>query len=230
MSSTSAIRIPSRAKPAKQALIFLHGLGDSGSGWSFFAEFLQRDPAFKNTNFVFPNAPTMRITANGGYPSPSWFDIREWDELQSKPDVDGFVKSLDLVRNLVDEQIHNGVQPTNIIVGGFSQGAALALASSVTLPVKIGGFIALSGFSVINDKLTQIRNSVNKDTPVFHGHGDADPIIALRMGQTAQKFFSDSCELSKYTMNVYPGMAHSTCPEEIDDVVKFLRNALELNQ
>ncbi|SCU87062.1 LAFA_0E04478g1_1 [Lachancea sp. 'fantastica'] len=228
MSSISAIRVAARAQPAKQAIIFLHGLGDSGSGWSFFAEFLQRDALFKHTNFVFPNAPVLNITANGNYPMPAWFDIREWEEVQSRPDVDGFLKSLDTVRKLIDEQVENGIAAENIVVGGFSQGASLALASAMSLPVKIGGVVALSGFSMINDKLLELKQPINKDTPVFHGHGSADPVISLEMGQRAQKFYTGPGGLTRYTMKVYPGMPHSTCPQEIDDVVSFLRASLNL--
>ncbi|SCV00111.1 LAME_0G07580g1_1 [Lachancea meyersii CBS 8951] len=230
MASLSAIRVAARCQPAKQALIFLHGLGDSGSGWSFFAEFLQRDPAFQHTNFVFPNAPVLNITCNGNYPMPAWFDIREWEEIQSRPDVDGFMKSLDVVRRLVDEQVQNGIAPENVVVGGFSQGASLALASAVTLPTKIGAFVALSGFSIINNKLLEIQNSVNVDTPIFHGHGSADPVISLAMGQSAHRFYTERCGHSRYTMKVYPGMEHSTSPEEIADLVNFLRSSLNLGQ
>ncbi|SCU82910.1 LADA_0C08636g1_1 [Lachancea dasiensis] len=228
MSTTNAIRVAARVQPAKHAIIFLHGLGDTGSGWSFLAEYLQRDPAFKYSNFVFPNAPVMPITANGNYPMPAWFDIREWSEIQSNPDVEGFIKTMDLVRTLVDEQIRSGIPSENIVVGGFSQGAALALASAVSLPTKIGGFVALSGFGYVNDKLLEIKNAVNQKTPIFHGHGDEDPIVSLRMGRLARTFFRDSCELSNYTMKEYKGMAHSTCPEEIQDLVAFLHNAMKV--
>lgn len=228
MSGLNAVRVGPLRQPAKQALIFVHGLGDSGSGWSFFAEFLQRDPAFAHTRFVFPNAPIMNVAANGNYPMPSWFNIYEWSDNPSKFDVPGFVNSLNVVKNFVQEQIDSGIDPQNIVVGGFSQGAALALASAVTLPVKIGGFISLSGFSRINAQLVEMKNNLNIDTPVFHGHGDQDPVISLKLGYSAKEFYTVVCGLRKYTMKVYPGMAHSTCPEEIDAVVRFIKSNLNL--
>ncbi|CUS25139.1 LAQU0S28e00342g1_1 [Lachancea quebecensis] len=229
MSAINAIRIASKTQPAKQSLIFLHGLGDTGSGWSFLAEQLQRDPAFRNTSFIFPNAPVMGVTANGNDPTTAWFDIHSWDNVQLQPDESGFLKSLNVIEKLVGEQIQNGVDPQNIVVGGFSQGAALALASAATLPTKIAGFVSLSGFPMINDKLLEIKNATNSDTPVFHGHGDQDTIVPLNDGQSAKQFFTKRCGVSNYTLNIYPGMGHSACPEEIDDLVKFFKKVLRLN-
>lgn len=58
----------------KSTLIFLHGLGDSGHGWSELGRSLQ--PAFVNTKFIFPHADSHPVTINGGYSMPSWYDIR----------------------------------------------------------------------------------------------------------------------------------------------------------
>lgn len=35
---------------------------------------------FESTNFIFPNAPMKPVTANGGMPMPSWFDIKVWTD------------------------------------------------------------------------------------------------------------------------------------------------------
>merc|ERR1712093_628360 len=56
-------------------LIFSHGLGDTGAGWSFLAE--QLAGSFPHVKFMFPNAPNIPITINGGYKMPGWFDDRE---------------------------------------------------------------------------------------------------------------------------------------------------------
>lgn len=228
MTGLNAVRIASKTQPAKQAIIIFHGLGDSGSGWSFLAELLQRDPAFSQTRFVFPNAPTLNIVANGNYPMPAWFNIYDWGGKGTRTDVDGFLKSLNVIKNCVQEQIESGIAPENIIVGGFSQGAALALASSATLPVKIGGFISLSGFSVANESIANLNENMNLDTPIFHGHGDQDPIISLQRGLQAKEFYTKECGVKNYTMQVYQGMAHSTCPEEVRDFVSFIKKVYNI--
>jgi hypothetical protein len=59
----------------KYAVIFLHGLGDTPAGWSSLEYQL---PSLKpslgqDVHYVFPPAPTIGITINGGYEMPGWF-------------------------------------------------------------------------------------------------------------------------------------------------------------
>lgn len=227
-SMSTAVRIASKVQPAEKALIIFHGLGDSGSGWSFLADFLQRDPAFSHTKFVFPNAPAIPITVNGGMRMPGWFDILEWSVNPTKQDTEGVLRSLDVVKTYVQEQIDAGIKPENIVVGGFSQGAAISLASTMTLPVKIGGFISLSGFPCLPKESLNGASSKNLGTPIFHGHGDQDPIVALRSGQDARDYYTKECGLQNYTFKMYPGLEHSMCPEEMVDLVSFIKKVLRL--
>ncbi|KAL3241608.1 palmitoyl-(protein) hydrolase [Nakaseomyces bracarensis] len=223
----SAVRIASK-QPAKYAFIFLHGLGDSGQGWSFLADYLQNNQlGFESTKFIFPNAPVSPVTANGGMPMPSWFDIREWDWTTSNVDADGFKKSLQVVQSYVQQSINEGIEPSNIIVGGFSQGAALSLAAALTLDVKIGAFVVLSGFAYLRNELREIKNTINSETPVFHGHGEHDDVVPFQIGQASRDYFKQTGPLSNYTFKSYRGLGHSAAPEELDDLAKFLKTVVK---
>ncbi|AET39312.1 palmitoyl-(protein) hydrolase Ecym_4247 [Eremothecium cymbalariae DBVPG len=224
MSTLSAVRVAAKAEPAQQAMIIFHGLGDSGSGWSFLAEYIQRDLAFSKTRFIFPNAPTLSIVANGNYPMPAWFNIYSWGEDRSRVDNAGLMDSLKTVERFVTEQVTSGIRPENIIVGGFSQGAALALASAVTLPIKIGGFVAFSGFGGFEDALELQKKNMNLDSPIFHGHGDIDPIVSFSKGKDVYKQLTQRFKFSNFTFNSYPGLEHGTSPEELGDAIEFVKN------
>ena len=225
----NAIRVAAKSQPAKQSILVFHGLGDSGSGWSFLADYLQRDPSFAHTRFVFPNAPNMCIDANGGAVMPAWFNIFEWGNLNAKIDVEGIKSSLKVIESFIQAEIDDGIAPENIILGGFSQGAALTLASAVSLEHKLGGFFALSGFSRLHQKdFEPIEKNKNQDSPIFHGHGTHDPVIPIQVGRDAHQFFQNNYHLSDYTFKAYNGMAHSTSPEEMQDLVAFLKKALKL--
>lgn len=52
--------------PHTATMIFLHGLGDSGHGWS------QADWNLPFAKLIFPNAPDRPITVNGGARMPGW--------------------------------------------------------------------------------------------------------------------------------------------------------------
>jgi predicted esterase len=60
-------------KPAAKhtaTVIFCHGLGDTGNGWSDVG--IQLSPALPNVKFIFPHAPHKRVTLNGGMAMPAW--------------------------------------------------------------------------------------------------------------------------------------------------------------
>lgn len=230
MASLSAVRVAARCQPAEQALIVFHGLGDSGHGWSFLADYLQRDPAFNKMRFIFPNAPMIPITSNSNVKMPAWFDIPEWTFAEETADVEGTIKSVRTVQAYIQEQIDNGIRPENIVIGGFSQGAALTLAAAAILPFKIGGVFALSGFCQIKDRLMQLKNDNNIDTPIFHGHGNVDPVIQLPWGQEAHAFFTKEVGIKNYSFHVYKGMEHSSSPQEIQDLIQFIKECLKIGQ
>lgn len=229
MASLSAVRIASKAQPAEKALIVFHGLGDSGHGWSFLADYLQRDPAFKNTRFLFPNAPTIPISCCSNMPISGWFDLLDMSFSQERADVECTLKSVRTVQAFVQEQIDAGVQPENIVIGGFSQGAALALASSALLPYKIGGFFCLSGFCQIQSRIMQLKNNSNLETPIFQGHGDEDPVVPFSKGQEAYEFFTREIGSKNHEFHVYRGMEHSSCPQELQEVIQFIKTNLNAN-
>ena len=61
MTTPRAIVIPALKKHTA-TLICVHGLGDSGAGWTFLAENWRRRGKFEDVAFVFPSAPNIPIT------------------------------------------------------------------------------------------------------------------------------------------------------------------------
>lgn len=72
--SVPAISIPARAVH-KATVIFSHGLGDSGAGWSFLPELFASQGVLPEVKWILPNAPNSPVTINGGMKMPSWYDI-----------------------------------------------------------------------------------------------------------------------------------------------------------
>ncbi|XP_073440096.1 acyl-protein thioesterase 1-like, partial [Dendrobates tinctorius] len=59
------------ARKATAAVIFLHGLGDTGHGWAEAMATI-RTPHVK---YICPHAPIMPVSLNMNMAMPSWFDI-----------------------------------------------------------------------------------------------------------------------------------------------------------
>lgn len=230
-----AVKISSRVQPATHALIVLHGLGDTGHGWTFLASQLQNHSCFNSTNFIFPTAPNIPITANDCMSMPGWFDVKEWDPYMRDFDIQGYLKSLKEVEKYVKEQVNLGIPLQNIIVGGFSQGAALSLGCALDFSEKIGGFFALSGFinKSLKDLIWKDETEYNKkkcglNTPIFHGHGDCDPVVMIDKGREAFEYLSKDCGFTDYNFHTYSGLEHSVSPQELDDLIAFIKKCWKM--
>lgn len=213
------------------SLIFAHGLGDTGEGWKDFALYLQQLPAFRNLRIILPHAPVLPLVTHGGYPLPAWYNIYSAGPFprvrtpESKEDVVGFMESVGSIKQLVDDEINTqGIPADKVVLGGFSQGAAITLASAATYKdVKLGGFIALSGFCPIEKHLESLISNTNVDTPIFQGHGSADPIISHQYGVDAYSYYKKHAGFRHMAFKSYAGLEHTTCPAEVADMVSFLK-------
>ncbi|KAI9709907.1 MAG: hypothetical protein M1820_002984 [Bogoriella megaspora] len=157
-----------------------------------------------------------------GMRMPGWYDIVSFDEINRREDEAGILRSRDTIHGLISAEIAKGIPSDRIILGGFSQGGAMALFSGVTCPQKLGGIFGLSSYLLLQGKIRDMvpAENPNKETPIFMGHGDADPVVRYDWGKrTAEK-------LKEWGWNVdlktYPNLPHSADPKEIDDLEAYI--------
>jgi len=201
-------------------VIWLHGLGDSGEGWrSTMEEIQQRTP---NTKYVLPNAPIQPVTLNGGMKMRSWHDIKSLSTVDAS-DFKGLDESKKVVEDLINAEITAGIASDRIILGGFSQGAALSLYTGYQFGSRLAGIIALSGYLPYSGDFSKVVTA-NKETPSLICHGDIDGVVALKMGQRAHKILQEA--KIPTTFNLYKNMEHSSSPQEIRDVLSFIQKQL----
>ncbi|KAF6829394.1 phospholipase/Carboxylesterase [Colletotrichum musicola] len=210
-------------------VIFAHGLGDSGHGWAGAVENWRRRQRLDEVKFVLPHAPDRPITCNGGYRMAGWFDIKRLDgsvdSLRASEDQEGTVASAAYFTQLMKKEVDAGIPASRIVLGGFSQGGAMALFTGLGGELPLAGVVGLSCWLPVVERFLQgMPADKNKaDTPVFLGHGDKDPVVRAELGlMSAEKL----TELGfTVTRKIYP-MAHSACVEELDDVEEFLHGRL----
>lgn len=195
-------------------LIFLHGLGDTGHGWASAMGGL-RTP---NMKVICPTAQTMPVTLNQGFPMPSWFDLFSLD-INGKEDEAGIKKASALVHKMIQDEIKGGIEAKRIILGGFSQGGALALYSALTFPQQLAGVMALSCWLPLHASFPGAKKT-GDTLPVLQCHGDADPIVPFRVGQMSAAAIKAFMKAS--TFNTYRGLSHSSSDEELADMKKFI--------
>jgi len=200
-------------------LIFFHGLGDTGHGWATSIAAI-RPPHVK---VICPTANKMPVTLNSGFQMPSWFDLMSLDP-SGPEDEAGIKAAADLVNSLVAEEIKAGIPSERIMIGGFSQGGALAMYTALNTDHKLAGVIALSCWAPLHAKLASSAKQTNVNIPYLQAHGDCDPVVPYKWGQLTSTLLKSM--LPNHQFKTYKGMMHSSSEEEMQDVKKFIASCL----
>ncbi|KAL4236316.1 acyl-protein thioesterase [Mactra antiquata] len=201
-------------------LIFLHGLGDTGQGWSEAFKQLK----LNHIKCVCPTAPVMPVTLNGGFRMPSWFDIRSLHP-DGPEDKEGIKAACEILKGLIDNEEKNGISADKVFVGGFSQGGAVALYTALMSEKKLGGVVGLSTWLPLHKEFTQGQKlQANEDIPIFQAHGTQDPLVPPAWGEMTAKLVQTMTK--NHSFKTYP-MMHTSCPEELEDVKNFLNTLVK---
>lgn len=198
------------------SVIWLHGLGANGYDFFPLVPELQL-PADVNARFVFPHAPQMPVTINGGYIMPAWYDILSMDGIDRQIDLAGIETSVAAVQELIAAEVARGIAEQNIVLAGFSQGGVIALIAGLCHPRPLAGIMALSTYLPARSHWQ--FSSANQAIPVFIGHGTQDGVVPLALGQQIRTQLE--AEGRTPAWQAYP-MAHSVCPQEIRDIAAWL--------
>jgi len=206
---------------ATACVIWLHGLGDSGAGFAPVVPVLNL-PKDHTIRFIFPNAPKQPVTINNGFVMPSWYDIND-NDLHNRADMTGVLASEVLVRALINEQINNGIEASNIVLAGFSQGGVMSLFAGLRFEEKLAGILALSCYLPIKDQLPNELSPANQNTPILQHHGEQDNVVPLSSGKMANELMQNNGYTAQWKTYQMP---HSVLPEQLNDIGIWLTKQL----
>jgi len=165
---------------ASAILFWFHGYG--ANNWSF-------EPSMKMLNLllddslfiVIPNAPE-RDGKRSWYPLPKIGADKSISE-----DYAGLQDAHKMVRSLIEEYSDNH----EIIIGGFSQGAALSLSYQFEKSSKIKACIALSGYM---PNIDNYKNKSVESAKIFIAHGKSDNVITFESYKKTINFLDSKCD------------------------------------
>lgn len=210
-----------RAKPA-WSIVWLHGLGADGNDFAPIVPELVR-PEWPALRFVFPHAKVRPVTINGGVPMRAWYDIVS-QQIDQRADETGVRESMADVDALIARERDRGVPPQRIILAGFSQGGAIALANGLRREAGLAGIVALSTYLPMAPTTAAEITDAGKRTPVFMAHGAQDPVVPQALGQRSREVLQGlgvSVDWRSYPMQ------HSVCAAEIGDLAGWLTARFE---
>lgn len=216
----SCVEVEART-PASASVIWLHGLGADGH------DFEPLVPHFRlpHVRFVFPNAPAIPVTINGGFVMPAWYDIRNLElspHVKDREDPAQIRRSSAAIEALLARENSRGVASERIIVAGFSQGGALALHVATRHARRLAGFMVLSAYELLPDHASE-HSEANAQTPALFCHGRHDSMVPMFAGQAA----CESARRSGREVRWYDfPIGHEVSMPEIQTIAGWLRERL----
>lgn len=200
--------IDGRGEPTR-LLFLIHGYSANEFHLAAYGPLVDPEARFL---VAAPRGP-IHIPADGA----AWWDL-DLDTFEF--DYSMLPASLAALDRTIDQLCaERGMDRSQAVVGGFSQGAALALALGFRLGApRLAGIVCLSGF-VLEPHLIDWNVASNREVPVFVGHGDDDPFIGTeRLEQTLSTLREAGVDVESHR---YP-IAHDISLDELNDLRVWL--------
>ncbi|MDX1393639.1 MAG: dienelactone hydrolase family protein [Gemmatimonadota bacterium] len=184
------------AEDATLGLILLHGRGAPASDILHLGELIAPPGSY----VVGPQA-----VGHAWYPAGFMAPLEA-----NRPWLDS---ALSLVERLVVELEGDGLDRSRIALGGFSQGACLALEFAARRTGRWAAVIAYSGGLIGPPGTALVKGGSLAGTPVLMGCSDMDPHIPLeRVHDTATALEEMEARVDE---RIYPGMGHTVNDDEV---------------
>lgn len=181
---------------AKAAMILIHGRGATAQSMFSLADELAQ--------------PDFHYTAPQAY-DHTWYPYSFL--APKKKNQPGISSGIQVLYDVLESLVTQGVPKDKIMLLGFSQGACLATEFVARHPQKLGGVVALSGGLIGPDVSETNYTGSMYQTPVFLGCSNVDPHIPKeRVDETERVFNKLNAHVNKH---IYKGMGHTVNQDEI---------------
>ena len=203
-----AIAVHQPATPATALVLLFHGVG---------AQPQDLVPLGRALAARWPTACVLSVRS----PDPSdlgrgwqWFSVAGVTEA-NRPDrvAATLPRFVDTVRHW---QQQTGVDATRTALVGFSQGAIMALESTQQPEPLAAAVVAIAG------RFAQPPQSAPGQTRIHLMHGDADPVMPLRLAEDALRQL-DALRVP-VTLDRFPGLGHGIDQRVLDAIVRRLQD------
>ena len=167
-------------------VVLLHGFGAPGNDLVPLGRVLSAPPG---TRFVFPEAPLGLGREYGG--GRAWWAIDMEERMRrlalGQHDTDRVPEGLDEARAKVDDLLDDVERtlrppPAKLVLGGFSQGAMLALDVALRSSRTLAGLVLMSGTHIAANEWAT-RFEARRGLPIFMSHGEGDDLLPFSVSE-----------------------------------------------
>lgn len=205
------LRRPKHITPGKKypALFVMHGMGSNEQ------DMLTLVKGLENSFFIF--GVRGHLPHGLGF---AYFPIQGYGLPHREMFDDGIKKMDDLMVELTRSY---DIDPKQMYLLGFSQGAILAMTLALTLGNKVKGVVALSGY-IPQFVKEEYKKSIGDELEVFISHGKYDQVLPYEWGESNVEYFSKLGV--PVTFKSYPE-GHTVSQENLYDFESWILDELE---
>jgi phospholipase/carboxylesterase len=208
-------------------VVLLHGFGAPGDDLASLWRVLR---APQGTRFVFPEAP-LSLASMGMFEGRAWWmiDIARLQRIRTAAEVEqmmdevpaGLAAAREKVVAMLDA-MGAALQPSKVVIGGFSQGAMLSVDVALRSERALAGVVVMSGALIARGEWKPLLPK-RGGLPVVQSHGTRDPILPFLAGERLKDLLQSGG--LAHTWVPFPGQ-HEIPPPVIDAVGQFLETNL----
>jgi phospholipase/carboxylesterase len=216
-------------------VVLLHGFGAPGT--DLVPLWRQLDVPH-GVRFAFPEGPLDLATVAG----PGYFGARAWWMIDiatleaamvsgaGRPDrsadvPEGLAAAREKVVATLDAlETELSVPAGQIVLGGFSQGAMLALDVALRTSRPLAGLVLMSGTLLAREEWVPAMVS-RRGTPVLMSHGRSDPLLPFVTAERLRDLLSDAGLQVRWS--AFNG-GHTITEGVTEELARFIRDVLQI--
>lgn len=179
--------------PAHGAIVMFHGFGADNND---LASLSQAVDLSQDVRWYFPNGPhTVQIGPHMS--GRAWFPLRLAELEQRGVDFtqvtpEGMDKAVDQALKAVEAvRVKHGLRWNQIVIGGFSQGAMIALATALKSAESPAG-VTLFSSSLVNEPAMRELAAKHKGLKFFQSHGTADQMLPYALAERLDTLLNEA--------------------------------------
>ena len=198
-----------------KVLLWLPGVGDVPD--SYKDDFITDAIIPNNVKVILLSPPVKPFTLSENKSITNWFDVYKqgFHDTSYYNFEDAATSSNRIIKIIKNEAKKLKNDYSKIYIGGFSQGACMALYMGLGTNFNLGGVIVCSGFLFPQLEI----NEENKDLKIFIGHGTEDNVIGYNI---AKNSYERILGYKNVIFKTYEHMKHTIDDLEFDEIKKFL--------
>lgn len=204
--------LPAQGAP-EQLIVLLHGWGGSGASMAPLAQALRLE--FPQAAVLAPDAPHP---FDAGGPGRQWISVEGIDDGNRAARVEAAL--LPLLPWIRAQQQRLRVGPAATAIGGFSQGAVLALEAALREDGLAGRVLAFAG------RFVALPEAAPRQTTVHLFHGSADTVMPVQHARDALLCLGEL--QGDATIDIAEGVGHELHPVLVQCALHRLKTHIPL--